>query len=33
MIFADNMKFERDTETVKQENKSNSECLQKTDKS
>lgn len=33
MIFADNMKFERDRETVKQQNKSNSECLQKTDKS
>lgn len=27
MIFADNMKFERDREIVKQENESNSECL------
>lgn len=33
MIFADNMKFERGRETVKQENESNSECLQKTENS
>lgn len=31
MIFADNMKFERDREIVKQENESNSESLQTVD--
>lgn len=33
MIFANNMRFERDREIVKQENESNSECLQKTERS
>lgn len=33
MIFADKMKFEKDKQIIKQENESNSKCLQKTEKS